>query len=146
MHKKTSTITALTIATILTASALTLTMSNQAFAQGPRGFPGGLGGHLLGIDNNFGPIVNNFFSGHAGQEAHLGQSGNGYNYDIIDFASTSHIAQSAQPNTGQVLAGHNGQLLTKVITGVSHLGFGVAAITKFKAHKDNPCQCIVHIP
>jgi hypothetical protein len=84
MHKKTSAIVGLAVATILTAYISTLTLSNQALAQpgrtignnffsqqpngfpgghnlnGPNhgGFPGGLGG---GYDNNFGPIINSFF-------------------------------------------------------------------------------------
>jgi hypothetical protein len=70
-------------------------------------------------------------------------------YIVANTLSNEAFAQSGMQifahtgQTGQVLAGHNGQLLTKVITGVSHLaglGFGVAAITKLKAHKDNPRQ------
>jgi hypothetical protein len=80
-------------------------------------------------------------------------------YIVANTLSNEAFAQSGMQifahtgQTGQVLAGHNGQALTKVITGVSHLaglGFSIGAILKFKQHKDNPIQTHtsqpIHIP
>lgn len=57
--------------------------------------------------------------------------------------SATTIAQMAQNVTGQMSA------ITQLMIGVAYLsgiGFGIAAIFKFKAHKDNPTQVPIGTP
>jgi intracellular multiplication protein IcmD len=67
------------------------------------------------------------------------------------IAGTVALAASGAEGIGSVAENVTGNLanIAKLITAASYvagMGFGVAAIVKFKAHKDNPTQVTIGMP
>ena len=71
-------------------------------------------------------------------------AGTGTPTGVVDTSATSGDIASMASNVGLQVKG-----VVKLMIGVSYLagvGFGIAAIFKFKAHKDNPTQVPIGTP
>jgi hypothetical protein len=107
-----------------TALALTLglvaLMVSASFASGAYAQAGGHGGWLVGLIGNAHQIL----QGQVNKAtSNVGQAVN----QVTDSVTQANVK----------VLGHEAQLGPVVVNGI---GFGVAAIIKFKAHKENPCQ------